>query len=166
MNMSKNRKCERTPFRRALGCLCLLLVMLALGACEVVTNEETGMATKRIQAYLAAIEAGQFHKAAALYPADKAPDWEAFLKGVEGRLGRLRSYELDGPETNIVFSGKFYIFSLDGEYERGTTEEVITLFQGLKEPLPHLDYHKITKERHGKPEPVPEMTTGSAPPAR
>ncbi len=162
MNMSKNRDFGRALLGRGLQYLWLLLLVLGLGACEVVTNEETGMATKRIQAYLAAIEAGQFHKAAALYPADKAQDWEAFLKDVEGRLGRLRSYELDGPETNIVFSGKFYIFTLDGEYERGTSEEVITLFQGLKEPLPHLDYHKITKERHGKPEAVPEMTSGDA----
>ncbi len=129
-----------------------VLLVLALGACEVVTNEETGLATKRVQAYLADIEAGRFHKAAALYPADKAQDWEAFLKDVEGRLGRLRSYELDGPETNIVFSGKFYIFTLDGEYERGSTDEVITLFQGLKDPQPRLDYHKITKERLGAPE--------------
>ncbi len=125
----------------------LLLAGLVLTACEVVTSNETAVASKRVHDYLTAIQSGDYGRAAAFYPADKAQEWKTFLAALGERLGRLRSFDIEGPETNIVFSGKYYIFILDGEYERGTTEEVITLFQGLKEPLPHLAYHKVTKER-------------------
>jgi len=148
--MNTLRILHRTAARRGLTLL-LVIVGLLLGGCEVVTNQETGIASQRVKEYLSAIQAGQFHKAASMYPADQVADWEHFMEGVRDRLGRLKSYDLDGPETNIVFSGKFYIFTLDGEYEHGSTEEVITLFQGLDEPLPHLDYHKITKEHRAKP---------------
>lgn len=134
--------------------ICLLALIVAalmfMSACEQVSTNETAAASELLGRYLKAIEAGRFDEAAALYLPKDREDRKAFLEDAASRLGRLVKVEVEGPETHIVFSGKFYIFTVDGEYERGSTDEVITLFQGVKDLRPHLTFHKIRKEHHGE----------------
>ncbi len=127
--------------------LCLLL-SLPLVACEQLQPQQgSAQADAIVRQYMTAIKAGKFAQAAAFFPADKRQEWQAFLTDNQQRLGSLGEYSLSGPEMNTVYSGQYFIYIIDADYERRSTHEVVTLFLGLKDSKPHIAFHKITSEK-------------------
>jgi hypothetical protein len=99
--------------------------LLALSACG---PSETDLKARSMAGrYYQLIQQGQFTEAARFYPEkDRALAAEIVQQNHE-KLGALQSFQISAEEQNTVYSGKFYIFTVDTTYERGQESETLTL---------------------------------------
>lgn len=110
---------------RRIGAALAFSCLFALAACGPSENDLKARAmTER---YYQLVQQGQFTEAARFYPEkDRALAAETLQQNHE-KLGALQSFQLSAEEQNTVYSGKFYMFTVDTTYERGHASELLTL---------------------------------------
>lgn len=107
------------------GAAAVLACLLATSACGPSENDlkARGMAER----YYQLIQREQFDEAARFYPEkDRLLSLEA-LRRNHDKLGPLQSFQFSAEEQNTVYSGKFYIYTVETVYERGDASELLTL---------------------------------------
>ena len=99
--------------------------LLALGACG--PSETDLKARGMAERYYQLIQQGQFTEAARFYPEKDRELAAEIVQQNHEKLGALQSFQIGAEEQNTVYSGKFYIFTVDTTYERGQESETLTL---------------------------------------
>jgi hypothetical protein len=110
---------------KKIGTALAFVCVFALGACSPSQNDMK--ARGMTERYYQLIQQGQFAEAARFYPEkDRALALEILQQNHE-KLGALQSFQIGAEEQNTVYSGKFYMFTVDTAYERGQASELLTL---------------------------------------
>lgn len=99
--------------------------LVALAACGA--SESDLKARGMTERYYQLIQQGKFAEATRFYPEKDRALAEEMLRQHEEKLGALQSFQISAEEQNTVYSGKFYIFTVDTTYERGQEAETLTL---------------------------------------
>ena len=123
MHASSIRRGEQVM--KKLVTLLALLASLALAACG--PSESDMKARGMTERYYQLIQQGQFAEAARFYSEKDRALAEETLRQHQEKLGALQSFQISAEEQNTVYSGKFYIFTVDTSYERGQESETLTL---------------------------------------
>jgi hypothetical protein len=103
----------------------LFVCLLAIGACGPSQGDQR--ARLMAQRYYELIQQGKFDEAARFYPEKDRGMWLDTLQQNQQKLGALKSFQIGEEEQNTVYSGKFYIYTVDTQYERGQESETLTL---------------------------------------
>lgn len=80
---------------------------------------------------------------------NRAPEvWRSHLKNIRKSLGKVDTFEYKGKEVNTVFSGRFYIFEYQVNYDSGKgAKETLTLFDSVdSDDQPKIVSHVIAAE--------------------
>lgn len=110
---------------KRIGAILAATCLLALGGCG---PSETDMKARGMtERYYQRIQQGQFAEAARFYPEKERALAQETLQQNHDRLGALQSFQIGAEEQNTVYSGKFYMFTVDTTYERGHASELLTL---------------------------------------
>jgi len=118
----------------------LLYVFVVLG-CTTPSNE--GQAKQIALQYYELIKSQQFDKAVALFPPDIQQQWLETLQRTHEKLGNLTSYRFSNVEMNTVYSGKYYLFITDTQYETSKAGEILTLFEKVTDNKLYIVARKI-----------------------
>jgi hypothetical protein len=110
---------------RRIGAALAFLAVLALGACS--PSQDDMKARGMTERYYQLIQQGQFAEAARFYPEKDRALAQEILQQNHEKLGALQSFQIGAEEQNTVYSGKFYMFTVDTAYERGQAAELLTL---------------------------------------
>ncbi|MCC6303395.1 MAG: hypothetical protein IT489_11435 [Gammaproteobacteria bacterium] len=110
---------------KRLGAMAVLACVLALAACgpSEIDMKARGMAER----YYQLIQQGQFAEAVLFFPEKERQVQLDALEQHRQKLGALQSFQISAEEQNTVYSGKFYIFTMDTQYEREQALETLTL---------------------------------------
>lgn len=110
---------------KRIGAVWIFACLLALVACGPSQSDQ--MARRMAERYYQLIQHEQLDEAAKFYPEKDRPLWLEMLQQNQQKLGALKSYQIGAEEQNTVYSGKFYIYTVDTVYERGDESETLTL---------------------------------------
>jgi hypothetical protein len=99
--------------------------LLTMGGCG--PSESDMKARGMTERYYQLIQQGQFTEAARFYPEKDRPLALEALRQNHEKLGALQSFQIYAEEQNTVYSGKFYMFTVETTYERGHASELLTL---------------------------------------
>ncbi|MBK8164183.1 MAG: hypothetical protein IPK65_13920 [Gammaproteobacteria bacterium] len=110
---------------RAIGATAVIACVLVLAACG--PSESDMKARGMTERYYQLIQQGQFAEAARFHPEKDRALAEDTLRQHLEKLGVLQSFQISAEEQNTVYSGKFYIYTVDTSYERGHASELLTL---------------------------------------
>lgn len=107
------------------GSMAMLACLLALAACG--PSESDMKARGMAERYYQLIQKGQLAEAVRFFPEkDRQIQLDA-LEQHRQKLGALQSFQISAEEQNTVYSGKFYIFTVDTQYEHEQALETLTL---------------------------------------
>lgn len=110
---------------KKIGAILAFISLLVLGACG--PSENDMKARSMTERYYQFIQQGRFADAAKFYAEkDRALALESLQRNQQ-KLGALQSFQLSAEEQNTVYSGKFYIFTVDTTYEHAQEAETLTL---------------------------------------
>ncbi len=123
----------------------LLLAGALLSACTI--PDHAGEARKLAQQYYEHLKSGRLSEAAALFPPDKRDEQLEILRDEQRRFGALRRYRINGVETNTVYSGKFYIFLVDSEYQQTAAGEILTLLEKVNDDRLYIVSQKVDPDQ-------------------
>jgi hypothetical protein len=110
---------------KRIGAVLISACLLALVACGPSQSDQ--MAQRMAERFYQLIQQGKLDEAAKFYPENDRPMWLEMLQQNQQKLGALKSFQIGAEEQNTVYSGKFYIFTVDTTYEQGQKSEVLTL---------------------------------------
>ena len=119
-----------------------IIVAVMMTACTGQSPEDNQGAINLLNEYYQDIQSGDLDRATALYPEKDRAKWGAFLRANQERLGALKKFQIDHMETNTVYSGIYFVFTMDAQYEKHDATEIITIFQEVDQKHPWLNYHK------------------------
>ena len=122
----------------------LLFCLILLGGCE--GSHDSQAAQQMALAYMKQVQAGDFDQAVKYYPEDTRRNWRDFLHKAQEKNGPIRSYKFTNTEVNTVYSGKYYLFTVDIEYAKTSTTDYLTLFKGVSDDHLFIVSHKITTD--------------------
>ncbi len=126
---------------KPLFCAILLGSMSLMMACSEVSRDDKA-ATALLENYFQAIKSGDFDQAAAYYPERKRDQWKAFLRTNLEKMGPLKQFSIDHSAVSTVYSGVYFVFTMDNRYQNRDATEIITLFQEVDQKKPWLNFHK------------------------
>jgi len=129
-------------FTRAFRLASILSLIVVTTACIGESPTDNQGAAKLLKEYYQDIQAGDLDRAVALYPEKDRPTWKAFLQINQESLGALKRFQIDHAEINTVYSGVYFVFTIDAQYEKHEATEIITIFQEVDQKRPWLNYHK------------------------
>jgi|GEM_PF-3024876 len=129
-------------FTRAFRLIGIVALIMATTACIGESPIDNAGATRLLNEYYQDIQSGDFDRAAALYPEKDRATWKAFLQTNRKSLGALKKFRIEHSETNTVYSGIYFVFTIDAQYEKHEATEIITIFQEVDQKHPWLNYHK------------------------
>ena len=125
-----------------------LKTMLALGLALCLSacgNPPPDMpASKVVEQYYDALKKNDFETVLGFYAADffnthPKEQWREQLK----QLGRLQSAEVANVQADTRYSGKFYVFQMQTQYERNTMRETLTLVWPVNQTAIRIVAHKL-----------------------
>ncbi|MBI1194465.1 MAG: hypothetical protein GC138_01280 [Gammaproteobacteria bacterium] len=120
----------------------IVAVMAVVTACTGEAPVDEQGATRLLKEYYQYIQADDLDHAVGLYQEKDRATWKAFLQNNQMSLGKLKQYQIDHMEMNTVFSGVYFVFTIDAQYDKHEATEIITIFQEVDQKHPWLDYHK------------------------
>ncbi|MBK9131871.1 MAG: hypothetical protein IPM20_09610 [Gammaproteobacteria bacterium] len=107
------------------GATVVLSCLLALAACG--PSEIDLKARGMVERYYQLIQQGNFADAVRFYPESERQLQLDALEQHRQTLGTLQSFQISAEEQNTVYSGKFYIFTVDTQYEQTQALETLTM---------------------------------------
>ncbi len=107
------------------GATVVLSCLLALTACG--PSETDLKARGMAERYYQLIQQGNFADAVRFYPESERQLQLDALEQHRQTLGTLQSFQISAEEQNTVYSGKFYIFTVDTQYEHVQALETLTM---------------------------------------
>ena len=122
----------------------LLFCLILLGGCE--GSHDSQAAQQMALAYMKQVQAGDFDQVVKFYPEDTRRNWRDFLHKAQEKNGPIRSYKFTNTEVNTVYSGKYYLFTVDIEYAKTSTTDYLTLFKSVSDDRLFIVSHKITTD--------------------
>ena len=125
----------------------LLLYAFAVWGCAAPSND--GQAKQIALQYYELIRSQQFDKAVALFPPETQQQWLETLQRTHERLGNLTSYSFSSVEMNTVYSGKYYLFITDAQYETSKAGEILTLFAKVTDNKLYIVSRKLNQSVTG-----------------
>lgn len=127
---------------RAVRLLFIVALVALMSACSGEAPVDEQGATRLLKEYYQYIQANDVEHAAGLYQEKDRATWKAFLQNNQQSLGGLKQYQIDHMEMNTVFSGVYFVYTIDAQYDKHEATEIITIFQEVDQKHPWLDYHK------------------------
>lgn len=122
----------------------LLFCLILVGGCE--SSHDSQAAQQMALVYMKQVQAGDFDQAVKFYPEDTRRNWRDFLQKAQEKNGPIRSYKFTNTEVNTVYSGKYYLFTVDVEYAKTSTTDYLTLFKSVSDDHLFIVSHKITTD--------------------
>ncbi|MGE0372585.1 MAG: hypothetical protein AB7Q01_11920 [Gammaproteobacteria bacterium] len=110
---------------KGIGAMTVIACVLALAACG--PSESDMKARGMAERYYRLIQQDQFAEAVKFFPEKDRALWLDALQQNRQKLGPLQSFQISAEEQNTVYSGKFYIFTVDTQYELSQELETLTL---------------------------------------
>ncbi len=107
------------------GAMAILACVFALSACG--PSEGDMKARGMVERYYQLIQQGKIADAARFFPEKERQLQLDALEQHRQKLGALQSFQISAEEQNTVYSGKFYIFTVDTQYEHAQALETLTL---------------------------------------
>ena len=110
----------------------LLLIALSATACSKSGPSLPSVERKSVE-YMSALAAGDFARIDSFYvpqfyKTTPKEGWQQELREIAVRLGARTSFKLRNKRKDTRFSGIFYFFQYDVEYEKGYAKELVTFF--------------------------------------
>ena len=122
----------------------LLFCLTLIGGCA--GSHDSQAAQQMALAYMKQVQGGDFDQAVKFYPEDTRRNWRDFLRKAQETNGPVRSYKFTNTEVNTVYSGKYYLFTVDVEYAKTSTTDYLTLFKSVSDDHLFIVSHKITTD--------------------
>lgn len=122
----------------------LLFCFFLTAGCE--GSHDSQAAQQIALQYMKQVQAGDLDQAVKYYPEDTRRNWREFLNQAQKKNGPIKSYKFTNTEVNTVYSGKYYIFTVDVEYAKTSTTDYLTLFKSVSEDRLFIVSHKITTD--------------------
>ena len=122
----------------------LLFCLVLIGGCE--GSHDSQAAQQIALQYMKQVQAGDLDQAVKFYPEDTRRNWREFLRQAQEKNGPIRSYKFTNTEVNTVYSGRYFLFTVDVEYAKTSTTDYLTLFKGVSDDRLFIVSHKITTD--------------------
>lgn len=122
----------------------LLFCVALVGGCE--GSHDSQAAQQMALLYMKAVQSGDLDQAVKFYPEDTRRNWLDFLHQALKKNGPVKSYKFTNTEMNTVYSGKYYLFTVDVEYAKTSTTDYLTLFKSVSDDRLFIVSHKITTD--------------------
>lgn len=129
------------------GTLFLSLYLL-LSACTV-GSPGADAGRQVAERYYQAMQKQDMGAALGFFSDNRAPEaWRSHLENIADSLGDVERFEYRRKEVNTVFSGRYYIFEYQVNYDSGrNAKETLTLFDSVEsDDQPRIVSHVITAE--------------------
>lgn len=124
-----------------------LLAFVLSGACSM--QQASGeQAQDIVRKFQAAFNAGDFSLAMSFYGDEffqvrTRDGWEAQLRQMREKLGKVEASRLSETQINTVYSGRQFLFVFENKYDRGTASETMVLLQPVDSPDIKIVMHKL-----------------------
>lgn len=93
--------------------------------------------------YFQALQAGNIEAAVALYPEDSRDVARHKLQELEAKRGPVQSYKIESVEPHTVFSGKYFLATVDVVGSKKETTEMVTVLRKLSDKQIHVVVHTL-----------------------
>jgi len=115
------------------------LWVVACGETAQTDQQEIGM----FDQYFQALQAGDIDTAVALYPEESRDLARHKLQELEAERGKLQSYKIESIEPHTVFSGKYFLATVDVVGAKKETTEMVTVLRKLSDKQIHVVVHTL-----------------------
>lgn len=108
------------------------LVVLFMGACTNSAPSDSAVEQLGVE-FFSALKAKDYERALDYYSPDffngrPREEWKAHLQAIQQKLGDLQSFELRRKQTDIRYTGTFYIYEYSVAYANEKSWETVTFF--------------------------------------
>ena len=108
------------------------LVIMFLSACTNSAPSDSAVEQLGVE-FFSALKAKDYERALDYYSPDffngrPREEWKAHLQAIQQKLGDLQSFELRRKQTDIRYTGTFYIYEYSVAYANEKSWETVTFF--------------------------------------